>query len=227
MNTAEIGQMPDARGWLAEQPEELRRAILERAHQHTFYDGELVYSIGDDPGGVHGLVTGMAKIYHDSADGSTLLLKIIKPGDWFGMVAMIDGLPLPHHARISGTTKVITLSKSGFDEIIRENPQYLKNFACVMCENMRLAMDKLADLGTLTPAQRLAKLLLNAGLDRLDHETYHPLDLSQTEMCSLIYASRATVSKLIKDWGNRGLIEYRYRKIQVRDPQTLMAILKG
>jgi CRP-like cAMP-binding protein len=227
MGTSEIRQLLGGRGWLAEQPEELQQAILERVVQRTFRDGEHVYSIGDDPGGAHALLTGMAKIYHESADGKAILMKVLKPGDWFGMVSMFDELPLPHYATISGTTKILTLTKSGFEEIIRKNPFYLKNFAGVMCENMRLAMGRLADLGTLTPAQRLAKLLLNAGLGGLDDEANPTLDLSQTDMCSLINASRATVNKLLKDWGELGWIDYRYRRIQIRNAQSLMAVLKG
>ena len=226
METGDIRLLLGGRGWLAEQSEELQQAILDRVVQRTFHDGEHVYSIGDDPGGAHVLLTGLAKIYYDSADGSAVLMKVLKPGDWFGMVSMFDELPLPHHAEISGTTTVLTLTKSGFEEIIRQNPFYLKNFARVMCENMRIAMDRLADLGTLTPAQRLAKLLLNAGLSALDEEN-PPLDLSQTEVCSLINASRATVNKLLKDWGKLGWIDYRYRRIQVRNAQSLVAVLKG
>jgi CRP/FNR family cyclic AMP-dependent transcriptional regulator len=230
MKKEEAHRLLSERGWLANQPQAFQQCVLESSVIRTYHDGEIIYGIGDPARGLHALVEGLAKLSYDTQDGEELLLKIFKPGDWLGMISLADKLPLPHNAWVCGTATVLTLPHGDYERIVNENPLYLKNFSLIMTDNMRDAMERLVDLGTLSPAQRLAKLLLRVpGQRAADAQSSEEptVDISQSEMSALITASRATVNKLVKDWSEKGWIEYRYRKLRILDPVPLRMLLNG
>ena len=217
------------RGWLAGQPEEFQRTVLAHSVLRTYYDGESIYTIGDPPRGVHALVGGVAKLTYDTRDGNELLLKIFSRGDWFGMISLLDALPLPNNVRVCSAATLLTLPQGDFEQIVSTRPDYLRNFSLITTENMRHAMERVVDLGTLTPAERLAKLLLRVlapvSADGRASD-YQEVNISQWEMSSLITASRATVNKLVKEWSERGWIGYRYRKLRILDPGPLAEMIE-
>lgn len=230
MTRDKINKVLCKRGWLADQSPALQQCILARANHRSYCNGELIYTIGEEPAGLHALVEGSVKLFYDTRDGTELLLKVFKPGDWFGMVALLDELPLPHHARVCGVATVLTLSVQAFNDIVREQPQYLRNFALIASDNMRYAMQRLVDLSVLSPAQRLAKLLLDLGVTggafTID-KSCSQLELSQSEICQLTNSSRATVNQLLQAWQQKGWIVCRYRTVSVIAPQPLITIADG
>jgi CRP/FNR family transcriptional regulator, cyclic AMP receptor protein len=79
---------------------------------------------------------------------------------------------------------------------------------------------------TTNGAQRLAQLLLD--LAEKYGEPAGPgqalvltLPLSQDELASLVSTSRATVTRALHDWRQRGLIQTRTRRITITDPAAL------
>jgi CRP-like cAMP-binding protein len=86
--------------------------------------------------------------------------------------------------------------------------------------------DSLYAQSTTNGAQRLAQLLLD--LAEKYGEPAGPaqalvltLPLSQEELASLASASRATVTRALHDWRERGLIQTRTRRITITDPAAL------
>lgn len=227
MTRDNINRMLCSQGWLAEQPSVLQHCVLARSIYKNYCNGELIYTIGDEPTGLHVLVEGTVKLLYDTQDGKELLLKIFRPSDWFGMIALLDELPLPHHARVCGSATVLTLPVKVFNEIVREQPQYLRNFALIISNNMRYVMQRLVDLSVLSSPQRLAKLLLELSVSgKCATNTPCPqLELSQSEICQLTNSSRATVSHLLQLWQQKGWIVCGYRTVRVVEPRSIVSVL--
>ena len=72
------------RGWLAATPEQVRNAVLARASLRKVGRGEAVYSRGDPPGGLWGLVSGGLAIEVSPLDRGALLGHFVGPGYWIG-----------------------------------------------------------------------------------------------------------------------------------------------
>ena len=76
-------------------------------------------------------------------------------------------------------------------------------------------------------AERLARLLLKLaeGHGQGDeHHTTIELPLSQEELASLVSASRATVTRALRDWRQRRLVETSPRHITIIDHAALARI---
>ena len=72
-------------------------------------------------------------------------------------------------------------------------------------------------------AQRLAGLLLQLA-DPRDSEFRMAMMLTQEELASLTGASRATVTRALSNWRQRGIIRTGQRDITITDPAALRKI---
>lgn len=128
------------RGWLSEQPEEARAAILHRARLVRYEAGDYVFHAGDETGGICGLVSGGIGIYLPSESGDLRLAHIGRSGLWFGYGPLIRGrrrsltfspteatwllqVPLPALQEIAGASLVqqraiLSIGEYGMDTAI-------------------------------------------------------------------------------------------------------------
>ncbi|WP_116364372.1 Crp/Fnr family transcriptional regulator [Parahaliea mediterranea] len=228
MNTNDVDTILGKRGWYSEQPDRLRKLILSNATIKTYGNGEFMYALGDAGRALYALVEGQAKLDFITREGNDLLLRIFLPGDWFGLVALLDEQPLPHNAFASGKATLLELSKSAFEQIVGNEPQYYRNFTKLFCFNMRDTMQREVDMGLLSPAQRLAKLLLEVDdVQKLMRtERKHQIHMSQAELCSILCASRATIIKIMKEWETDNWISYHYGKISIINQEALKHLVE-
>jgi len=74
-----------------EERERLRPLALIR----SFEPGERVFGEGDPADQLHFILAGRFKIVKGAADGKEIILEILGPGDPIGVVAVLEGKPLP------------------------------------------------------------------------------------------------------------------------------------
>jgi hypothetical protein len=76
---------------------ELPAAVLDRisaqAQWRACGRNEIIFSQGDAGDALFGVVSGRVRISATSPDGREVFLNIMEPGDSFGEIAVIDGLP--------------------------------------------------------------------------------------------------------------------------------------
>ena len=75
-----------------------------------FSDGALLFEKGDQPDGMYFIRTGKVRIMREQ-DGHETTLDILKPGDFFGEMALFDGRPRSATAQVMGDTEVEFLTK--------------------------------------------------------------------------------------------------------------------
>ena len=68
-----------------------RAAVVAQARIRTFNAGETVFAMGSPGDQMMALLRGTIRIRVPSVEGRELLLAIIRPGDVFGELAVLDG----------------------------------------------------------------------------------------------------------------------------------------
>src|SRR5579863_1631904 len=80
-------------GWLSELPSSFQHAVLDRCRLQHFDRGQQIYSVGDPPGGMYGLVNGGVSISVAPCEQGPYVAHFAKPGSWFGEAAAFTGEP--------------------------------------------------------------------------------------------------------------------------------------
>jgi len=215
-----IKQMPLFAGLTDGELGALTRDLLCR----QFREGEAIFQQGD-PGQMLYLVeSGQVRIYVQDEEGQETSVTLCGPGDMFGELAVIDGLPRSASAVAMDRTVVHILSRDRFREHMRRSPQLAFNFMKTLSVRVRYSTQQVSSLTLLDTPGRLARKLLELARD---HGQVEPtgvrinLTLTQSDLASLIGATRESVNKALGSFRRRGLILTHAGHITIVDPDAL------
>ena len=81
------------KGWLSQTPASFQRAVLGRCLLERFETGTPIYSIGDEAGGMYGIVSGSLAISVAPREMGPYTAHFATPGFWFGEAAAFTRQP--------------------------------------------------------------------------------------------------------------------------------------
>lgn len=193
--------------------------------QRQVSKGEAVYRQGDDPNELFQVVEGAVKICNYSLEGREVITGELLPGDCFGEMGLIDGLPRVSHAIASKDTLLRVLSKARFDVLTHAFPEVDRHLALMLCRRVRYLYSLNEEASELSLNQRVARTVLRMAYSRsspnVDREIY--ISISQEEMGQMLGASRQSINKELKALEAEGTVELRYGRIYIRNLEQLRA----
>ena len=216
-NTELFGDLTDAQLALISQD------IIPRHYEQ----GEVIFREGD-PGEVLYMVqSGQVRIFVNSLDGSeTSVILFGRAGDIFGELAVIDGLPRSATAVALDNTTLYTIDRQAFSQHMRQMPQLSFNFMQELTKKVRYNTRQMDSLTSLPVPQRLARKLMELAKEygRVeDVGVYIDMTLTQSQLASLIGATRESTNKGLRDFRQRAWILVEQGHITILDPEALRA----
>ncbi len=167
------------------------------------------------------VVSGRVKITLLSEDGKEIILSILKEGDFFGEMSILDNEIRSANAIVIEDAVMFFLNRSQFQKLIATNSDIVGKIIKEICARLRSADQKIGSLAFLNVYGRVIWLLqqfaheqgqkTKKGIRMLNAPTHQ-------EIASMVGASRETVTrviKLLKD--NRTIINYQDREVLMKD----------
>jgi CRP/FNR family transcriptional regulator/CRP/FNR family cyclic AMP-dependent transcriptional regulator len=179
------------------------------AKKRTFRAGEVICH-RDDPGQVlYVIKEGKVKICLTSQDGQEIVLVVFSKGEYFGEMALLDGLPRSADAVAMEKVECYTLQRSDFHNAIMKNPKIAIQVLEVLCDRIRKTDQQVEDLIFLDVYGRVAKKLLELAESHgvtVEGSLRIDMRLTQQELASMVGASRESVNKVLGYFTDRGYI---------------------
>src|SRR5687768_12138850 len=72
---------------------EIMESLAGRLKRRRFRRGEVIFHQGDPGDSLHIVASGAVKIVLPSAEGEEAIIATLRPGDFFGELALLDGAP--------------------------------------------------------------------------------------------------------------------------------------
>ncbi|HLB49281.1 MAG TPA: Crp/Fnr family transcriptional regulator [Anaerolineales bacterium] len=205
---------------------ELAELVKDFARRE-FRQGESIFAQGD-PGQVLYLIeSGQVRIFVHGSEGHERPVVFYGSGDIFGELAVIDGLPRSASAEATENTVVYTLSRDLFREHMRRAPQLALNFMKALSVRVRHTTDQVGNLALLDVPSRLARKLLELAQNHGQVEAEGVrinLTLTQSELASMIGATRESINKALGNFKRQSLIRMEQGHIIIVDPDSLREI---
>lgn len=205
---------------------ELAELVKDLARRE-FKQGESIFAQGD-PGQVLYLIeSGQVRIFVHGSEGHERSVVFYGSGDIFGELAVIDGLPRSASAEATENTVVYTLNRDLFREHMRRAPQLALNFMKALSVRVRHTTDQVGNLALLDVPSRLARKLLELAQNHGQVEAEGVrvnLTLTQSELASMIGATRESINKALGNFKRQGLIRMEQGHIIIVDPDLLREI---
>lgn len=187
--------------------------------KRTFAKGMIIFH-QDSPGRTLYIIeSGKVRIFVISESGQEISVNIYDPGDVFGELALVDGLPRSAGAVAMEKTVTFTLTRDDFLRHLEACPRMAKRVMEVLSTRLRYTTAYAESLAFLDVYGRVAAKLLELA-NRYGEEEEGieiKLRLTQAELASWVVTSRESVNKVLGTFREQGLIEVDGYRITVLD----------
>jgi CRP/FNR family transcriptional regulator, cyclic AMP receptor protein len=190
------------------------RQLAALGRVRTYPKNTVFITEGDSSDSVFVILSGRVKVFISDSEGHEMILDTQGPGEYVGEMAL-DGNPR--------SASVMTLEPSTFSvaardpirDFIRQNPDFALDMISKIIDRARIATSSVKDLALLDVYGRVARLLLNMGVDSGDGKLVIPGKLTQQEIAERVGASRDMVSRIFRDLTAGGYISVENRMITI------------
>ncbi len=189
-----------------------------------YRQGDMIFLQGDPGQALYLIETGRVRIYVQADSGQETSVIYYNTGDIFGELSVIDGLPRSASAVALTDTVVLMLSRERLRAQLRTMPQLAYNFMQALSVRVRYSTLQVGNRTLLEVPARLARKLVE--LAQLHGEVATDgvrlnVTLTQSELASLIGATRESTNKALGHLKREGVIRLDQNQITILDPDAL------
>jgi len=105
------------------------------------------------------ILKGMVKVSLVRPDGKEAILAILRPGEFFGEMALLDNRPRSASVIVLEPTSVMVLTRMDFVRMISDNPQIIRHMIITLATRLRKANAKIAALAFLDAIGRISGVI--------------------------------------------------------------------
>jgi CRP-like cAMP-binding protein len=186
--------------------------LIARSEIRTFRRNSALYRIGDAVDGMYAALEGDLRAYIYGDDRERILLRLIGPTGWFGDFHLIDDYPTrTFEIRAHSDCATLFLSKEHFQEFAHASLDNYRHFVKLTCIQqrflVRIAVEARSDAQR-KAARALIRIARMHGRDT-GNGVQIMINVTQSDLASLIGVSRQYLNELISGWNDEGLIAWR------------------
>lgn len=179
-------------------------------HRRTLPSGA-TFITAEQPGeAVYVIAEGAVKVFIDDPTGNEVILAILTTGEIVGEMSLLDANSRSANVVTLEATTVYWIDRASFGEILRTMPEVHFNLSRLLCARLRLANARIQSLALQDVEGRVARQLLAFaeiyGKESMDGKTVIPFRLTQSDLASLIGATRVRVNQVIAAYKQRNYI---------------------
>jgi CRP-like cAMP-binding protein len=188
--------------------------------------GEVIFHQGDPGDALHIIISGRVKISSPSESGVEAILTTLRPGEFFGSLALLDGAPRSASATAIEATETLILPRDRFRQLVNDWPEIRDHVFAELARELRRLTYHVEELHFLDIAGRLAARIARmaeeqgsagaAGEIRLEGP------ITQGELAAMVGSTRQSVNKLLGFFVDDGLIRIERDAIVIQDLAGLL-----
>jgi len=197
-------------------------ALVAYARVERFRKAATIFHKGDSGGGMMAVLEGQVKISVPSAEGKEAVLNIIRVGQVFGEIALLDGRPRTADAIAMTDCDLLVLDRREFVPLLRANPDLALRIMELLCARLRRTSEQVEDVMFLHLEGRLAKALLRLADEQRDGDAASLcVAITQRELGQMIGMSRESTNKQLQDWQRQGWVKLIKGGVEIVDHDAL------
>ena len=197
------------------------REIVSRARERQFRRHQTIFLEGDPIRNVILLTHGNIKITQLGQNGSEVILRLV----WSGELVGEEGFSLqPKHsstAQALDDAAVLVWDTSVFEGLADCFPLLRRNLQNIVSQRLEELEKRYREVSTEKVASRLSNELVRLATKA---GTASEIRLSREELAQLTGTTLFTVSRLLSEWGNRGLVKVRRETVSVQNIEALKVL---
>jgi CRP/FNR family transcriptional regulator, cyclic AMP receptor protein len=203
------------------------RSALCRIMLHKkFSQGETIVHEDDDEGQTFFvIVSGRVHVAVITSEGKSAILTTLKPGDFFGEMAILDGEPRSASVIASEDCTILMLYRKMFFDILQRYPKITIQMLVEMSRRIRRANKHINTLSLMSVYGRVADVLLQLAKDqgqRVREMIIIPNRPTHQVIADMAGTSRETVSRILSQLQKKHYIVVDGKKLVILNEEQLL-----
>jgi CRP-like cAMP-binding protein len=188
----------------------------------SYEKDSIILSESDAGSALFVLVSGKVKISRISSEesGKEVILSILNPSDFFGEMALLDGLSRSATVTAMDESKVFIIQRNDFLDLLKDHPEVSISLLQELTQRLRAAGMKIKALSLKDAEGKVATVLLQLADDvgRIKKGVVEIEKLPfQHELANMAGTSRETISRTLHSFAKKGLVEMEGSLLRIMD----------
>ena len=198
------------------------KAIVAKAQEKKFLRRQTIFLEGDPVRHIILLTSGCAKTLQCGQNGSEVILRLSGPGELVGTIGTCGPGQHCSMARALSACTALVWDTHTFETVAERFPTLRRNALQILTKRLHEMEERYREISTEKVAGRLSHQLV-----RLMNQVGRKVDgameicLSREELAQLTGTTLFTVSRLLSDWDQRGIVSTRREAVSVHDVEAL------
>ena len=189
--------------------------LSQRFVLRKYRKGEPVFEEGAPADAVHLLRTGLVKAVKYSPSSEISSMEIIGPGQFFGMIAVMDDKPYPVSAIPLSAAEAYRIPSGPFTALLADHPDFSKHIYAAVGDHLRQSQE-LRALSSETAERRIAHVLCVLSKSMGDVLLVRKEDIAEIAGCS-----QETAIRTLAAFRKSGIISSGWKRVSILDPRRL------
>jgi CRP/FNR family cyclic AMP-dependent transcriptional regulator len=173
------------------------QSLAEIAIRRKYRKNRVIIRQGDDSNMMFVLLEGEMKVYVEDDLGNQLTIRILKPSDTFGEVALIGDFPRTASVLTLTDCVVYVFSRGNYLAFLKDYPEILLALSKTLANMVRDTTEELGSIALSDVYGRIAHIFHKYALD--NEEQIQVPKFTHREISEMIGSSREMVSKILKE----------------------------
>jgi CRP/FNR family transcriptional regulator, cyclic AMP receptor protein len=201
-------------------PEETLQKIEQIGSRKSYQKNEVVLLEEEAGTALFVIVNGKVKVSRASNDGREVILTILSDSDFFGEMAILDGLTRSATCTAIDDSELFLIQRNDFLNLLREYPEISIALLQELTSRLRTADMKIKALSLKDAEGKVATVVLQLADDigkiKQGKVELEKLPLQQ-DLANMAGTSRETISRTLHAFAKKGLIELEGSKLRILD----------
>jgi CRP/FNR family cyclic AMP-dependent transcriptional regulator len=193
----------------------------------TYPGGSILYIEKQDPRGVFVLCAGEVKLSISSSAGKTLILRIAKPGEILGLMAVLMNTSYEVTAETLHPCQVAFIRRDDFLQLLAKHPEMHQGVVKQLTTLYGGACDQLRTVGLSASApEKVARLLLDWSSEGKQTKSgmQITLPLTHEEIAEFVGTTRETVTRTLSEFKTKQLVVLQGSTLTISNRAALESI---
>jgi CRP/FNR family transcriptional regulator, cyclic AMP receptor protein len=189
-----------------------------------FTRGKLIYLPSDTSEGCFLLAAGRVRLFSVSPDGKQSIVAFMEPGDLFGELAIFESARREEFAEAAEKSTIVLIPGTVMRKLTLDDPHLTFGITKLIGLRRRRIERRLRGLLFRSNRQRLIHLLLELAEQfgqRTANGVQITIKLSHQELAGVIGSTRESVTLLLGELQQEGLVRVARRRIELLSPERL------
>ena len=196
------------------------RTIAGQMRRRRFRRNEVIFHQGDIGDSLQVVASGGVKIVLPSTEGDEAIIASLKPGEFFGELALLDSSPRSTTATALEPTETLALPREQFLRLLDDDPALVHALLHALAEELRRLTGHVEELHFLDLAGRLSMRLVRLARDANPDATGRAelnWPFTQSDLAAMIGGTRQSVNKLLSGLVDDGLLSIERDTLVIQD----------